>query len=175
MRSEQSWFGLPAVASTASSIAAFAAAVAPKTTAATAATTASLRFRPSFINIDGAAAHLASVERGDCFLAVFVVGHFNETEAPRPSRIAVHHDADTIHWPVGFEGLPEFVLVGVEAEIADKDVFHGSAPCIELSECKLVSADWQVGRAFLKSRPELATVKCGRKYSRFLATGCQDE
>ena len=144
MRSEQSWFGLPAVASTASSIAAFAAAVAPKTTAATAATTASLRFRPSFVNIDGAAAHLASVERGDCFLAVFVVGHFNETEAPRPSRIAVHHDADTIHWPVGFEGLPEFVLVGVEAEIADKDVFHGSAPALS---CRNASSFRRTGRS----------------------------
>jgi hypothetical protein len=141
MRSEQSWFGLPAVASTAPSIAAFAAAVAPKTTAAT---TASLRFRPSFINIDGAAAHLASVERGDCFLAVFVVGHFNETEAPRTSGIAVHHDADAIHWPIGFEGLPEFVLICVETEIADKDVFHGSAPALS---CRNASSFRRTGRS----------------------------
>jgi hypothetical protein len=142
MRSEQSWFGLPAVASTAApSIAAFAAAVAPKTTAAT---TASLRFRPSFINIDGAAAHLASVERGDCFLAVFVVGHFNETEAPRPPGIAVHHDADAIHWPVGFKRLPEFVLICVETEIADKDVFHGSAPALS---CRNASSFRRTGRS----------------------------
>ena len=157
--------GLPAIASTAASIAAFAAAVAAKTTTAA---TAALRFRTCFIDIDGAAAHLASVKRRDRFLAVFVVGHFNESEAAGTSGIAVHHDADTIHWPVSFEGLPEFVLICVETEIADKDVFHGFCPCIELSECKLVSADWQVGRAFLKSRPELATVECGRKYSRLL-------
>jgi hypothetical protein len=121
---ERSSFGLPAVALAAAT---FAAAIAAKTTTPT---TTTLGFGACFIDIDAAAADLASVQARDCFLAVFVVGHFNESEAPRTSGIAVHHDADAIHWPVCFEGLPEFVLIRVEAEIADKNIFHESAPAL---------------------------------------------
>ena len=128
---EQSWFGLPAIASTAASIAAFAATVAAKTTTAA---TAALRLRTCFIDIDGAAAHVA----------VLVVRHFNESEAPRTSGIAVHHDADAIHWPVGLEGLPEFVLICVETEITDKDVFHGAAPALS---CRNASSFRRTGRS----------------------------
>ena len=105
---------LPASTATAAATAA-ATTTAATTTAASATavaatiastTTASLGLGASFINIQCAPAHLASVQRGDRFFTIFGAGHLHEPESPRASGVAVGHDADPIHLPVRFEHLP---------------------------------------------------------------------
>ena len=106
---------LPASAATAAATAAATTTTAATTTAATAtavaatiasAATAALGLGASFINIQCAPAHLASVQCGDRFFTIFGAGHFHESESPRASGVAVGHDANPIHLPVRFEHLP---------------------------------------------------------------------
>ena len=102
-----------------------------------------------------------AVQGRDCLLAVFVAGHFDESETARASSIAVGHDAHAIDLPVALKQLSQFVFVGVEAEIPHENILHASAPALSCRNASSVRRTWQVGRAFLKSRPELATVECG--------------
>ncbi len=85
-----------------------------------------LCFRPSLVNIDGAAAQLRTVQAGDGFVALFVIGHFDEAEAARPSCVAVGQNAHAIHLPESLESLAQLIFIGVEAEIPYKYVFHAS-------------------------------------------------
>jgi hypothetical protein len=132
---------LPAFASSAATTA--ASAISTIVTAASAAPTASgaFSFGPRFVDIDGASADLRTVQGRDRLLTIFTVGHFDESEATRPAGVPVSHDAHPIHLSVGFESLAQFIFVGVKAEIPYKNILHASAPCIELSECELSSAD----------------------------------
>src|SRR5579864_407021 len=94
--------------------------------AATAASAAAIRFRTSFIHVDGASANLATVERGDGFVSIVIVHHFDEPEAPRTSGIPVGENADPLDLTVALEQLPQFVFVGVEAEIPHENILHAS-------------------------------------------------
>jgi hypothetical protein len=73
---------LPAISAAAATAAATSAA-APSAVTATvaAATTAALGFRPGLIDVEGASAHVRSIESSDGFLALFCVGHLHKTEA----------------------------------------------------------------------------------------------
>src|SRR5579871_270137 len=122
---------LPAVAVPAATAAAF-----PAPTAAHA-----FGLGPRLVDIDRAPAQLASVQCRDRLFAIFVARHLDESEPSRAPRVAVGHDAHAVHLSVSFECLAQLIFVGVEAEIPHKNIFHASAPCIELSKCKLSSAD----------------------------------
>jgi hypothetical protein len=97
---------LPASAAAApSAIATIAASSAA--TAASASTTAAapFRLRTSFIDIECAAAKLRSVQSRDGLFPVFVVSHFDESEAARTTGIPVRHNSYSIHLSILLEHL----------------------------------------------------------------------
>ncbi len=171
----------PASAAVASSITAIAptattpsasttAASAPSAEAASSSAPAAgtIGFGARFVDVERASADFRAVDGGDGFLAFFGISHFNESEAARPSGVAIGHDADSVHLTVGRKQLTQFFFSGVEVQIAYKNIFQASG--LELSYLN-VSDVGKVGWFTRIEKPELRTVKCGRKYSRSLANG----
>ncbi len=133
---------LPAIASPAAApTAAAPTAISPVPAASAATAAAALSLGASLIDVDGAPADLRSVQRRNRFLAVFVAGHLHEAEAARAPSITVRHNAYAVHLTVRLEKLPQFVFVGVEAQISHKDILHASASALSCRKCKLSSAD----------------------------------
>jgi hypothetical protein len=96
----------PAAATAASAIATIAASsAATAASASTAAAAAPFCLRTSFIDIECAAAKLRSVQSRDRFFPVFVVCHFDESEAARTTGIAVRHNSYSIHLSILLEHL----------------------------------------------------------------------
>ena len=96
-----------------------AAASAPSATA-----TGALSFGSRFIHVDGAAADVGPVQRGDCFLALFGIGHFHKCESARPSSLAIGQNAYAVHLSVGLEKLAQLIFNRVEAKIPNENVFQ---------------------------------------------------
>src|SRR5579859_4064623 len=128
--------GLPAV-TPAAALAATASAI--PATAATAA--GAFRLGTRLVDIDGASAHLRTIQGCDRLLAVFVARHFHEPEAAGATRVAVSHNADAVYLSVRLKEMPQFVFVGVKAEIPHENILHASASALSCRECKLDSAD----------------------------------
>jgi hypothetical protein len=173
---------LPAATAAAvtATVAAFSAPASTIAAAATAITEASasaaagvLGFGTGFIYVESAAADLRAVQCGDGFVALFVVGHFHKTKAAGASGIAVGHDADAIHWSIGFEDLAKFVFRSIEVQVPHKNVFQ-SPPRALLSNCELDAADWQVGDTFLKIDTGAGGSRMRQKYNRFVNTTRQN-
>src|ERR1700733_3826054 len=115
--------------------------VAASTTTATAAATASATagtfgLGPRLVDVDGATAHLRTIQRGNCFVSVLVAGHLHEAETAGAPRITVRHDANPVHLPEMFEQGPKFVFVCVEAQISNKNILHASASALSCRKCK---------------------------------------
>jgi hypothetical protein len=117
--------------------------------ASTATAAGMFGFWARFIHIQRASANLRAVQRGDCLIALFVIGHFDEAEAAGAASLAVGHNADPIYRTEGFENLPEIFFRGIEIQVPHKNVFHGP-PLHSLPRCQLDAVDWQVGDIFLK-------------------------
>jgi hypothetical protein len=132
---------IPAIPST---TAAAASAIASTTTASTvpaASATAALGLRARFVDVDGAAADLRTVQGRDGLISIFVAGHFDETESARAPRVAVGHDADPINLSVRFKSLTKLIFTGVEAQIPHKNILHAYSSALSCRECKLIAAD----------------------------------
>lgn len=95
----------PAAATAASAIATIAASSTATAASASTAAAAPFRLRTSFIDIECAAAKLRSVQSRDGFFPVFVVCHFDESEAARTTGIAVRHNSYSIHLSILLEHL----------------------------------------------------------------------
>ena len=123
-------------------------AIAPSATASAstavatpAATSAAFCLGPSLVDVDRASANLRSIQSSDGFFSILVAGHLHKSEAARTAGVAVGHDAHAVDLSVGLEQLPQFVFVGIEAEIPHKDILHASAPALSCRKCELTSAD----------------------------------
>src|SRR5581483_5054571 len=86
--------------------------VAPASSATPAAETLStsagtVRLRFGFVDLQGAPAQLASIQRGDGFVGLTRVCHLHETEAACASRIAIGHDTDFFNLTVFLEDRAE--------------------------------------------------------------------
>jgi hypothetical protein len=105
-----------------------AAAAAPTATAAIAAaftsTTAASAFGPGFVDIEGTAAHLMTVQTADGLIAFGVVGHLDKSKTAGLSRFAIRNDADAVDCTVRFEERADILFGGPKAEIAYKNVLH---------------------------------------------------
>src|SRR5580658_1068122 len=121
-------------AATAAAPAAAISAVASTTTAT--ASAAAFGFRPCFVDVDGAPADRGAVQGCDCLLAVFVAGHFHEAETAGTSGVTVGHDAHAVDLPERLKQLPEFVFVGVEAQVAHENILHASASALSCRKCE---------------------------------------
>jgi hypothetical protein len=93
---------LPASAATtaAAAITPVTASSAASASATTTTAAATLCLWTSFIDVQCAAAELRSIQSSDCLFSVFVIRHFHETEAARPTGIAIRHDGDPIDLPI---------------------------------------------------------------------------
>jgi hypothetical protein len=103
----------PATAATATTTAAAAAAAAAAATAATAGTLL------SFVHLEGSPVQLATVELLDRLLRLLIRAHLDEREAPRATRLAIHHDLHVCDGPDLPEGLAKAELSGVVRKIPD--------------------------------------------------------
>jgi len=160
---------LVSVAPSAAAAAAAAAAI-PTIAATTAAAAPPTAFGlgARFVDVDGASADLRTVQSRNGLLSILVARHLYETEPARASGVAVGHDAYAVHLSVRLKKLPQFVFVGVEAQIPYENILQASASALSCRKCKLVRRTWQVGRAFPENRNRSwRTVNCGQKYSRF--------
>jgi hypothetical protein len=160
---------LPAIAATTTAAAAAtASAITPIATAATTTTAAgTFRLGPGFVHVDGASANLRAVERGDCFLAVFVAGHFYESETAGAACVTIGHDANAIHLSVPFKNLSQFFLAGIEAKVPYKNVLHASSSALSCRKCELDADDLRTNKNKLaKSCRSWLQVECGGQYSK---------
>jgi hypothetical protein len=122
---------LVAVPATATATAAMSAASATAipAAAATSTTSATLDLGSGFVDVERASPNLSAVECRDGFIALFGVAHFHKAEAARAAGVAVRHDADAVHLPMGFEKFAQFIFPGIEVEVANENIFHGIASC----------------------------------------------
>ena len=70
------------------------------------ATRGALGFWPRFVDVDCPPAQLGSIKAGDCLFTFIGVRHFDECESARTARLTVGQNADTVHLPIRFKGLP---------------------------------------------------------------------
>jgi hypothetical protein len=121
--------------------------VAPATAAISATTASSgattLPFGASFVDVQFAAAELATVEAGDGLFAIVVAGHLDEPETARAAGIAVGEDTDSIDLSIGRKQLPQLIFRGIEAEVADEYVLHANAPQLSYLSVGDPAAKWR--------------------------------
>src|SRR5438045_973250 len=82
--------------------AAAATGTAPATTAKAAVSTAAgrakaaLRFGSRFVDVEGAALHLISVQGRDCLVGLGFILHLHESEPARAAGLAISHDSGAV-------------------------------------------------------------------------------
>jgi len=104
---------LPAAASTATT----------STTTATAAATSSTALAgASFVDGHGAAGDLLQIDRLDCRLALFLIGHFHERKTTRSACFAVHNDVHGRDLAMGLERLSNVIFRCVIRKVAYIDI-----------------------------------------------------
>jgi hypothetical protein len=80
------------------------AALTTTTAATTVATTRSTIFlRAGFVDVDGAAIQVTTVQLGNRTIAFRVVAHFDESEPSGLASVPIRNDADAINGPIGFK------------------------------------------------------------------------
>ncbi len=77
---------------------------------------------PRFIDAEGTATEICSIEGADGVLGLLRIGHAHKSEAPRAAGLAIVNDFDLIYSSVGREDLGELLVRCFEREVADKDV-----------------------------------------------------
>jgi len=101
------------------------------------------------VDVEGTTSHLGSVQAGDGFLALPIIGHFNEAETTRLAAVAVGNDGDFVDLPVCPKCLSQIIFSGSEIQISDVNVFHA---CLSKVGCSTVNVS-RSSEASGKSRP----------------------
>ena len=92
--------------------------------------TAAFDFRTRFVHVQGASTNLSAIECRDGFLSVLRARHLHEAEAARAPRVPIRHDADPVHLSIGGKKLAQFILRGIEVEVANENVLQADAPIL---------------------------------------------
>ncbi len=103
---------------------AVAALTAAAAASAVSTTGSAIFLRTSFVDVDGAAIQVATVQLGNRTIAFRVVAHFHESESSGLASVAIRNDADAINGPIGFKQSPDGVFSGIEAEVSNKNIFQ---------------------------------------------------
>ena len=142
---------------------------------AEASTAAALGLGSSLVDVDGPSAELRAVQSRNGFLSVVITGHLNETEAPGTPSVSIRHDADTVHLTVAFKDLPQFIFIGIEAEIPHKNILHASSSALSCRKCELSSRT--AGREGLPGNLDRSwrTVECAGSIAENRLAACQIE
>ena len=98
---------------------------APAVSAESFPATRTAKFRASFVHVEGAAIQFGSIQLRNSLLRVLRIGHFDEGEAAWLTRIPVREDIDLFDIAELGKSREQFLLRGLEAEIADKNLAHG--------------------------------------------------
>src|SRR5262249_20229588 len=99
-------------------------AATPASSAAITPAAYTLRFRPSFVDVQSPSIKFSAVEFGNCAIGVRVTAHLHESKASGLPGIAVGHELDGFNSAVLFEQRSNLVLRGLEAEVPHKNLFH---------------------------------------------------
>jgi hypothetical protein len=78
----------------------------------------------SLVDLQRTPAEVSAVQRGNGFVGLAGVGHFNEGEAAGASGLAVGDDTDFFNRSVRFENASQFGLGSAVGEIADVNILH---------------------------------------------------
>jgi hypothetical protein len=116
--------GPPPTAAAAGASAAATAAAAEAVAATGAAARAALGLGPRFIDIQRAAIHRESIERGNSLIRLSFVFHLNECETAGTAGVAIRHDSGAIHDTVPCKQATHCLFGNVEIQVADEDVLH---------------------------------------------------
>jgi hypothetical protein len=79
-----------------------------------------------FIDLNGTAPNLLSIQGRNGLGGVFIIGHLNEGKTASPAGFPIHRHVDARHGPELLEHGGQFGFRGLEAQIADKKIFHFS-------------------------------------------------
>src|SRR5271154_111804 len=112
-------------AATATAVTATTAAAAARTTRTAAA---GFRFRACFIYFQIATADVFAVESRDGFRCFSVIRHFHETEAARPTGLAIGGHVHARELAEGLEERAQILRGRLKAHVADKEILHGDSP-----------------------------------------------
>jgi hypothetical protein len=115
---------LVTIAATAATTAATAAI--PAATATTTTAAAALHLGTGFVDVQGAATYLSSVQGGDRFVSLFPVRHLHETKAARAAGVAIGHDADAVNLSMRLEHLSQFFLGRIEVKVPNENILQAS-------------------------------------------------
>ena len=144
------------------------------TAASTAKTATALRLGSRFVDIDRASADRGSIQSGDRLLAIFIAGHFHESETPRSSGVSVCHDAHAVDLSERLKQLPQFVFICVEAKVPHKNILHASASALSCRKCKQFGGLGRSGGPFLKIETGASEQSnAGRSIAGFRKPACQ--
>jgi hypothetical protein len=108
----------------ASATAATTTAAPIETTASATVTTPTCRLRASFVHVHRPAVKFRAVQLRDGRFRVPALRHFHKSEAARLTRVPIRNNIDPFHSPVLREGSVQLILVGLIAEIPDKNIDH---------------------------------------------------
>jgi hypothetical protein len=81
----------------------------------------------SFVHIQRAPAHLRAVQRGNSFLTIFRIRHFDEAKTPGSAGVAIGHDGDPVHRSILLKELAQFVFPRIEIQIPNEDILQAIA------------------------------------------------
>jgi hypothetical protein len=83
----------------------------------------SARFpRPRFVDREGAASDVRTVESVNHAMCRAAVRHLDEAKASRAANLTVSHDPDCIYRSIRLEELAQVLLRGGKGEVAHKDI-----------------------------------------------------
>ncbi len=105
------------------------------------------------VDIERTTSHLGSVQAGDGFLALAIIGHFHEAKTTRLAAVPVGNDGDFVDLPVCPKCLSQIIFGGGEIQIPDVNVFH---TCLSKVGCSTVN----VSRT---SEAKVKAVRCLRR------------
>jgi hypothetical protein len=92
--------------------------------ALTPAATAALFLGPGFIDVQRTTVEFPTVQRGNCLVAIGVIGHFDKAETFGAARIAVRNDVYTVNCAINLKHGANRILGGPEAEVSYENIFH---------------------------------------------------
>jgi hypothetical protein len=123
---------LPARAASATAATTTAAPI--ESTASTVTTPATSRFRTGFVHVHRPAIEFGPVQLRDCRFRVPPLRHFHKSEAARLACIPIRNNVDPFHSPVLRESSMQLILVGLIAEIPDKNIDHQTSSLLVVVE-----------------------------------------
>src|SRR5262245_24869934 len=90
-----------------------------------------LTLGPRFVDLQVAASHFFSVESGNGFRCLGVIGHFHKSKTARPARLAISCDVNAPDLPKRLEQRRQIGLRSLKTHVANKKILHSRSPLLD--------------------------------------------